>query len=201
METQQVSTRATLIAAVVVLIVGIGGAFLLLTSRPDPVQITINPPVPTVTPLPTTTPAPITVYITGAVNEPETLTELPVGSRVEDAIEAAGGVTDEADMVRVNLADMVRDGDQIHVPIENEEVDLESVDVELATPIGGETIFINSATSEELQTLPGIGPATADSIVEYREANGPFGSLADLDEVSGIGPSTLETLEPLISFE
>lgn len=201
METSQVSPYA-FIAVLLVIVVSLGGGgYLLLNTRPDPVQITINPPVPTATPLPTATPAPITVYITGAVNEPQTLAQLPAGSRVEDALAAAGGVTDAADMVRVNLADIVRDGDQVHVPVVDEVVDLDAADVVLPTPIGGELVYINRATSEELQTLPSIGPTTAENIVAYREANGPFESLSDLDDVSGIGPATLERLEPLISFE
>jgi competence protein ComEA len=196
-----VSPRATILAFLIVVIMIAAGAALLLLTRPETVEITINPPIPTSTPEPTATPAPILVYVTGAVNQPETTITLPHESRVEDAIEAAGGATDDADLSLVNLAAVLRDGDQVHVPSQSAEADA-TVEVEaLPTRPGGEVVYINSATEEELQTLPGIGPTTAANIVDYREANGAFTSLEDLDNVPGIGPSTLEELEPLISFE
>jgi competence protein ComEA len=198
------SPRGTLVMFGLLIIAIIIGMVLVLRSRPDPVQITINPPIPTATAAPTNTPEPILVYITGAVHEPETTITLPYGSRVSDAIEAVGGVTDDADLERVNLAGLVRDGDQIHVPSLQDAVadsDESSPASELPTPSGGEVVYINTATLEELQTLPGIGPTTAQSIIDYRDANGAYTSLEDLDNVSGIGPSTLEEIEPFISFE
>lgn len=198
----EVSPRTTIIAFIIVIIMIVGGAALLLASRPQPVQITINPPLPTATPPPTHTPSPIQVYVTGAVAKPQTIVSLPAGSRVQDAIDAAGGVTDDADLERVNLADMVRDGDQVHVPsLANEMTESDAVDVPLPTPSGGEVVYINSATLEELMALPGVGEKTAQDIIAYREANGNFTSLEDLDEVPGIGPATLEELAAFISFE
>ncbi|MGB1289164.1 MAG: helix-hairpin-helix domain-containing protein, partial [Aggregatilineales bacterium] len=152
---------------------------------------------------PTATPEPILVYITGAVSEPEQTLTVAHDSRVSDVIDAAGGLTDDADTERVNLAGIVRDGDQIHVPSlvdisDNADADN---DTALPTPSGGGIVFINSATLEELQTLPGIGPATATDIIAYRDENGDFTSLEDLDDVPGIGPSTLEALTDLVSFE
>jgi len=188
------SPRTTIIAFVIVALAILGGAILLLATRPEPVNITIHPPAPTATPEPTSTPSPITVYVTGAVVQPETTFTLPPGSRVQDAIEAAGGVTDGADMERVNLAQILRDGDQVHVP----EIGVETA---LPTPGGGGIVHINSATLEELDTLPGIGPSLAQAIIDYRDANGPFADMAALDEVSGIGPGLLEDLEGLIAFD
>ena len=193
----QASPRVTILVFVIVALMIVGGGILLLSSRPEPVEITIHPPVPTATPEPTVTPGPITVYVTGAVEEPETLVTLPHNSRVNDALEAVGGVTDEADMSRVNLAGIVRDGDQIHVP----SITSESADNPLPTRSGGDLVYINSATLEELQELPGLGPTLAERIIEYREANGPFFSLDDLNEVSGIGPALLEEIADLISFD
>ena len=195
-----VSPRSTIVIAIILIIVMAIAAFIVIRSTPDPVQIIVNPPVPTATPEPTNTPAPILVYVTGAVNQPEQTITLPYGSRVSDALEAVGGMTDDADMERVNLAALVRDGDQIHVPSMNETGEGEAHSA-LPTPSGGEVVYINTATLEELQTLPGIGPAMAQRIIDYREANGAFTSLEDLDNVSGMGPATIEEIADLISFE
>ena len=189
------SSRANIITFFVLALAVIGGGVLLLVTRPQPVEITIYPPVPTATALPTSTPSPLTVYVTGAVASSETLHTLPPGSRVEDAINAAGGMTGRADLSRVNLAAILRDGDQIHVPALNE------FETALPTPGSGEIVYINSATLEELDRLPGVGPALAQAIHDYRQDNGAFASLEALDDVSGIGPAMLEQLEGLISFE
>ncbi len=201
----QASSSLTIIVLVIVGAFIIGSGALLLSSRPDPVQITINPPIPTVTPLPTATPAPILVYVTGAVNQPETTVEVPYESRVIDAITAAGGFTDNANQTLVNVAGILRDGDQVHVPAlvipeENTSEEITAIE-ELPTPSGGDVIYINTATLEELETLPGIGPATAQSIIDYREENGVFTQLEDLDDVPGIGPATLQNLSELVAFD
>lgn len=195
----ETSPIATIIAFVVIVIAIIVGSWVLLSTRPATVEITINPPIPTATAAPTATREPITVYITGAVANPQTTLTVPYNSRVQDAIDAAGGLTDDANLDLVNLAGIVRDGDQIHVPMISETT--ETSTNALPTPSGGGIIFINSATQAELETLPNVGPALAQRIMEYRDANGGIANLADLDNVSGIGESTLAELEPLISFE
>lgn len=198
MEANQISSRNTVIAFVVIVLAIIIGGMLVYFSRPQPTEITINPPIPTSTPSPTNTPEPITVYVTGEVSQPQTTVIVPHDSRVSDVIEMAGGFTENANLDLVNLAAIVRDGDQVHVPTLNDNANtLEA----LPTPSGGELVYINTATSEELQTLPGIGETTAQAIIDYREQNGAFASPEDLDEVDGIGPSTIEDLLPLISFE
>lgn len=191
------SSRSIIAAFVIVTLAIVGGAVLLLVSRPDPVQITINPPVPTATPEPTATPLPIEVYITGAVGNPQTTHLLPVGSRVQVAIDAAGGMLEDADLDRVNLSGILRDGDHVHVPRLGEA----DGDLALATPSSSGLVRINSATLEELDTLPGIGPALAERIIAYREANGPITDLDMLGGVSGIGPALLEGLEGMIEFD
>lgn len=169
----------------------------LLHSRPEPVHITINPPAPSATPSPPATPLPILVYVTGEVLQPGTQHLLPHGSRVSEALAAAGGFTDLADKERVNLAGILRDGDQVHVP----SIAADGQDGALPTPSGGPLVDVNTATLEELVALPNIGPVTAQRIIEYREQASPFFALADLDQVAGIGPSTLEGLQDLVRFD
>jgi competence protein ComEA len=136
-----------------------------------------------------------TVYVTGEVAHPQTMVSLPSGSRVEDAINAAGGATGNADLSRVNLSQMLNDGDQVHIP------PLVGDDIQTPTPNHLPLVHINSATLEELDTLPGIGPSLAQAIIDYRTDDGPFRSLDDLDNVSGIGPATLEDIRDLVVFD
>jgi len=184
------------------IIIGMGVVF---ATRPEPVAIVVNPPLPTATLAPTSTPAPILVYVTGAVNSPQMTVQVPVGARVQDVVDAAGGLTANADLDRVNLAGLVRDGDQVHVfaigEVATGDDDVASEETALATPSGGGMVFVNRATLEELDTLPGIGPAIAQRIIDYREANGPFPNLAAMMNVSGIGESTIENIAELVSFD
>lgn len=183
---------ATTLALIV--IVGIATALVVFT-QPAPVEIVIVPPQPTSTPAPTATRQPIVVYVTGAVQRPNQLVTLPHGSRVQDAIQAAGGLSQEAQLAAVNLAGILRDGDHVHVPAPAETTNM-------PTPLpSARAVAINRATAEELTTLPGIGPALAARIVAHREANGPFADLAALGEVQGIGERTLEALALLVVFD
>ncbi len=191
------SPRNLIFAFVLIAIAIAGSALVLLATQPQTVTITIYPPEPTATPLPSETPAPITVYVTGEVLQPGLFT-MPPGSRVLDAINAAGGATDVADLEWINLAGILRDGDQVHVFAQGESPGEAQA---IATSAGGTVIYINTATAEELEALPGVGPALAQEIIAYREANGPFTSMEDLDNVPGIGPTRLEQWADLISFE
>ena len=118
------------------------------------------------------------------------------GDRVIDAIAAAGGETPGADIQVLNLAAPVVDGQRIHVPLEGE-----APEVDPGGPAGTATgpIDINRAPAEVLETLPGIGPATAAAIIDDRTRNGPFATVDDLDRVSGIGPATLSRLRDLVT--
>ena len=163
--------------------------------RSDALVITAAP-LPTITPtFPTPAPGPVTVSVDGAVQRPGSYT-LPPGSLVDDAVRMAGGPTAEADLVRINLARELKDGDRVYVPHVGEVLPT-------ATPYGLSTdgrIDINLADVALLETLPGIGPALAQRIVEYRENNGLFESVEQLQEVDGIGPMVLERVRELITL-
>lgn len=121
--------------------------------------------------------ADVVVHVAGRVKEPG-LIRLPSGSRVADAIDAAGGAVKERDLDSVNLARVLVDGEQIQVGG--------------AAESGDAGININSASASELEDLPGVGPVLAQRIVEWRTTNGPFTSIDDLGQVSGIGAAVLE---------
>ena len=127
----------------------------------------------------------VMVHVAGAVKEPG-LYELPAGSRVADAVEAAGGVTKKSAADTVNLARELVDGEQITVGTTEQ------------SSAGG--ISINNATAAELDALPGIGPVLAERIVTYRATNGPFRSIDQLSDVSGIGDSVMEQIRSQVTL-
>ena len=179
----------------------VGGVTGYLTPHPQtPAPIAISPPPPTATPLPTPTLSPIRVHVAGAVRLPAVY-ELSPGSIVRDAVEAAGGPSPDADLDHVNLALELCDQQQIYVPCQGE---TDSPPLVSGGASGGEEsagtlVNINTAPAAALETLPRIGPAMAQRIIEYREANGPFASIQDIQNVPGVGPATFEGLKDLIS--
>lgn len=141
----------------------------------------------------------ITVHITGEIKYPGVVV-LKNGDRIVDAIEAAGGETENADLDRLNLAYILNDGDKIYIPNKNEECEEDNI-ITIENEIGQEkkvTININTATLEELIKLPGIGEATANKIIEYRKQNGKFKTIEELKNVPGIGDNKFETLKEMI---
>ncbi len=147
---------------------------------------------------PAPTEKPVIVYITGAVPRPGVYA-LPKNARVQDAISAAGGFLAEAEKSQINLAALLEDGEKLDIPY------LEGASPVLGTPVPAvvtsttELIDINIASAAELETLPGIGPTTAQKIIDYREQNGPFLSTEDIINVPGIGPGTYERIKDLIT--
>ncbi len=123
--------------------------------------------------------------------------ELPAGSRMQDAINAAGGFTPEADSRAINLALIVVDETSLYVPANGEEVVLPAVST-TASASGSSLININTATEAELMELPGIGPSKAAAILAYREEAGSFKAPEELTEVTGIGDKSFEKLKDLI---
>ena len=159
----------------------------------------------------------IIVHITGAVKTPG-IVKLNDGARIEDAIESAGGLTEDADISNVNLAYVLDDGTKIKIPSlsdgdignvediitdESGEGIIEEIDSTSSSNSQNSTsnININKATEAELDTLPGIGRSLASKIIEYREQNGKFSSIEDIKNVSGIGDSKFEEIKDLISVK
>jgi len=176
----------------------IGGAVGYFGARPRGAPpITISTPAPTSTPSPTATPSPIRVYLSGAVQAPGVY-ELSPGSIVNDAIEIAGGAALEADLDCINLALELQDQQHVHVPEVGEADPPPAVSGGTSDSSSG-SVNINTATAVELEELPRIGPSTAEKIVAYRDANGPFERIEDIQNVPGIGPATFEELKELIA--
>ena len=185
-----------------------------LMNRTQPAPIIIHPPEPTATIAPTETPGPIQVFVNGQVLS-AAVYELPANSIVEDAIGAAGGFTDEANTAVVNLAQALADGAQVYVPALDEDVAVVAVinsavattgnststDADMAVANSGGLININTATIEALDALPGVGPSTAQKIVDHREENGLFTTIEDIMDVSGIGEAKFGQIEALITVE
>ncbi len=175
------------------------GGMIVLFGRPTQPEITVTPPPATATPLPTPTPRPLQVYVSGAVNHPDVY-ELPADSIVKDAIEAAGGAANEADLDRINLALSVADGQHIYVPKIGEENPPIAVPAQRSGATGfeaGGKININTASQSELETLPAIGPSKAQGIIENR----PYDSIEEIKKVPGIGEATFQNMKDLITVD
>lgn len=134
------------------------------------------------------------VYVCGAVQKPGVY-ELPAGSRVYEALEAAGGLTEEADEKSLNQAELLRDGSQITVYTKEEASSLPASAGETA---GSGKVNLNTAGKELLTTLPGIGDAKADAILQYREENGGFSSIEEIMQIEGIKEKVFEKIRDLI---
>ena len=178
----------------------LAGVLVFVSRAPKGVSIILQP---------APTKAPLAVHIIGAVPRPG-LYEFPEGARVQDAIDAAGGILTEANVDALNLAAPLEDGQQLEIPYKaggeptnnTSTFELPSSATETPTTDTSTTedlININTASLEELDALPGIGPTTAQKIIDYREENGPFSTIEDIMNVSGIGPSTFEDIQNLIT--
>lgn len=185
-----------LLCAAVCLSVGILlGKFGLAAPRGTP--ITIATAAPSEMALPAATSAPLRVYVSGAVHQPAVY-ELAPDSIVADALTAAGGAAPDADLDQINLALEVQDQQHVYVPRQGET---------MAVPAGsrmGEVvglININTATAADLEQLPRIGPVMAQQIVDYREANGPFTRIEDIQDVPNVGPATFEAIREQICVD
>lgn len=143
----------------------------------------------------------VTAHVAGAVRKPGVVS-LPEGSRVFEALEAAGGATADAVTDALNLAEPVADGAKITVPVGGSLTQTPEAPVDSNSAAGsGGKININTASAEELATLPRVGPVMAQRIVAWRKEHGRFSAVEDLDAVDGIGPKLLESLRPLVTVQ
>lgn len=165
-------------------------------AGPDPAGAAAAAPVPALT---------VTVHVAGQVAAPGVYS-VPSGARVADAVVAAGGTAAEADVEALNLAAKVSDGERVYVPRKGEAAPPPVAGGPAAAPGGGPgggrapaaLVDLNTATAEQLEALPGVGPATTRAILAYRASRGRFRSVTELLEVPGIGPAKLEALRPLV---
>ena len=143
----------------------------------------------------------ITVDVKGAVKSPG-IYDLPVGSRVNDAVQKAGGLTEEAASKSLNLAQKVSDEALVYVPAKGEEVASEKTGSGTASSTSKEKkVNINKASLEELKQVKGLGGKRAQDIIDHREANGKFKSVDELKKVSGIGAKTIEKLKDYVTVD
>lgn len=173
------------------------GAIILVVSPQRGQPIALVTRTPNLTPDPSATPGLIRVHVTGAINNPGVYT-LQKEARLEDAIQAAGGLQETADPQSLNLAATLLDGQRLYIP-SAQEVTLAPDDKGLQVDVPS-VVNINSASLAELDSLPGIGEVKAQAIITYRHQNGLFTALEDLLKVEGISQSLYEKLEGLITI-
>jgi competence protein ComEA len=195
-------SRAELVGVVVVAAVTLAGAgFWYSRSLPRPVEVTAGPRTPPVpapgAATPTIAPAPILVDVAGWVRHPGVY-EFVAGARVIDALDAAGGARPGAELQVLNLAAPLADGTQVVVP-KRGETPVVGVEPGAESGSAGALVNVNTATADQLEALPGIGEVTAQAIIDYRTENGPFSSVDELLDVSGIGDVTLENIRELVT--
>lgn len=151
----------------------------------------------------------IIIYVCGAVKESKVVA-LKENSRLCDAIDAVGGLTNDADLTNINLAYILEDGEKIYIPKIGEELPSTSIFSNSqsyshsnysSSSLKNNKININKATQTELETIPGVGPSTALKIINYREENGKFSSVEDIKNVSGIGDAKYEQMKNYVAVK
>ncbi len=199
-------TNGILVTAVLSAIVtglALAGVFLLFQGDDNaPIQVIL--PTPEVEETPSVGSRNVTVHISGAVANPGVYL-LSAEQRLADAVADAGGATEDADLDAVNLAQWLRDGQQYHIPEAGEITSIRADDADgLALVAAADTgcgglMDLNTASASQLDSLPGIGPVRANDIVARRDQTGPFTSVEQVTDISGIGPATFEKIRDLVA--
>ena len=197
-----------LVVSAVAVVVVCAGAFWLVRTPPPPTEASLARAVASTITTSSVPPATAnhdvvdvaapTVHVAGAVGDPGVY-RLSPDARVHDAIEAAGGVSGNADPDSLNLAAVVVDGSRVYVPVVGEEVPVVVGEPTPPTVSVPAIVDVNRAAAGELEQLPGIGPATAAAIITERDRNGPFLEVDDLQRVPGIGPAKMDLLRGLVT--
>lgn len=209
--------QLSIYAALAVIVVAVGVRYLVATqagAQPTGVSLTVLPSAapaaaaPAASPSATGAAQQVVAYVCGAVRRPGVYT-FAQGARITDLIERAGGATGAAELQNVNLAALLTDGQQVVVPERGAPGAVAAADPTAASAgsgagsagaAGAAPVNLNTATLAELDTLPGVGPSTAQKILDYRTAQGGFKSVDDLNNVSGIGDVTFAELKDLVTI-
>jgi competence protein ComEA len=184
-------------AAVALVLLIFAGRLLLRPGASASVRVVPAAPTSTVAAAPASGGKPVVVDVVGAVRSPG-LYRLTEGARVADALARAGGATPKAQLELVNLAAPIADGEQIVVPRRGAPAPAAG-GTGAATGVPAGPVHLNTATLEQLDALPGVGPVTAQKILDYRQEHGAFGSVDELDAIPGIGQARLEQLRDLVA--
>lgn len=196
-ESWSLSVKGAVIGGVILLLVGVGSLFPKKEEAVEELAVVETTALAEKTEVSTTQEAVIFVDIKGAVKNPGVY-QMKSGDRVKDALDAAGGLTGEADSQKVNLAQRVEDQMVIVVPKVGEEATEMPTGVTSKETSKEERVNINTATVEELKTLKGVGEKKAEAIIEYRKKNGSFKTKEDLMKVRGIGKKLFESFQERI---
>ena len=196
-ESWSLSAKAAVIGGILLILVGVGGLFSKKEESVEETEVVVTTVLAEKTEVSTTQETVIFVDIKGAVKNPGVY-QMKVGDRVKDALEAAGGLTEEADSQKVNLAKRLEDQMAIVVPKVGEEAEEIPAGETRNEATKEGKVNINTATVEELKTLKGVGEKKAEAIIEYRKKNGSFQTKEDLMKVRGIGKKLFESFQERI---
>ena len=196
-ESWSLSAKAAVIGGILLILVGVGGLFSKREESIEETEIVVTTVLAEKTEVSTTQETVIFVDIKGTVKNPGVY-QMKAGDRVKDALEAAGGLTDEADSQKVNLAKRLEDQMVIVVPKVGEEAEEIPAGATSKEEAKEGKVNINTATVEELKTLKGVGEKKAEAIIEYRKKNGSFQTKEDLMKVRGIGKKLFESFQERI---
>ena len=196
-ESWSLSAKAAVIGGILLILVGVGGLFSKKEESVEETEVVVTTVLAEKTEVSTTQETVIFVDIKGAVKNPGVY-QMKVGDRVKDAIDAAGGLTEEADSQKVNLAKRLEDQMVIVVPKVGEEAEEIPAGETRNEATKEGKVNINTATVEELKTLKGVGEKKAEAIIEYRKKNGSFQTKEDLMKVRGIGKKLFESFQERI---